>query len=216
MESNSAMSDLPDREPNFRQPLIDATEIYVEQNALRDEEALLMTAIARSHDRDAFTEIFGRYAPKVKAFALRLGADSAAAEEVVQEVMIAVWRRAETFNPAKASVSTWIFTIARNKRYDHFRRAQRPMPDPNDPAFVPPDVMPQDENIDAARLQESVRSAVAALPTEQAELVRLSFFEGKAHRAIADELELPLGTVKSRVRLALSKLRKAMENMNDA
>ena len=177
------MSDSSDWLPNIRQPSADATAADVEQNDLKDEEAHLISAVAQSHDREAFTKLFGRYAPKVKAFALRLGADSSAAEEVVQEVMIAVWRRAETFNPAKASVSTWIFTIARNKRYDHCRRAQRPMPDPNDPAFVTKDASTQDENIDSARLHNTVRSAVAALP---------------------------LGTVKSRIRLALSKLRKAM------
>jgi RNA polymerase sigma-70 factor (ECF subfamily) len=210
------MPDPSNEVPNFRQPLANIATADIEQSALKDEEASLISAIAQSRDRAAFTELFGRYAPKVKSFALHLGADSAAAEEVVQEVMIAVWRRAETFNSAKASVSTWIFTIARNKRYDHFRRAQRPIPDPNDPAFVPQGTLPQDEIIDVARLQKTVRSAVAALPAEQAELVRLSFFEGKAHRAIADELELPLGTVKSRVRLALSKLRKAMEGKNDA
>ena len=90
------------------------------------------------------------------------------------------------------------------------------MPDPADPAFEPEAILPQDEILDMARRQENVRAAVSALPVEQAKLVRLSFFEGKTHRSIADELELPLGTVKSRVRLALAKLRKAMEDKSGA
>ena len=212
MEAAIKMSDPLGRSPNGAGPLAGDALAAIKQAAVREEEARLMSAIAQSHDRAAFTEIFGRYAPKIKSFALRLGADRAASDEVLQEVMIAVWRRAETFDPQKASVATWIFTIARNKRYDLIRRAQRPVPDPADPAFEPEAILPQDEVFDMARRQQSVRAAVSALPVEQAKLVRLSFFEGKTHRSIADELELPLGTVKSRVRLALAKLRKAMED----
>ncbi len=167
----------------------------------------LMEAIAETRDRSAFTRLFDHFAPRVNAYMRRRGAAPAAAEELVQDVMLTVWRRAGQFDPAKAAVSTWIFTIARNRRIDTIRRERRPAPDPSDPALVPN----PDPGADAAVEQQQhgalLRLAVAKLPEEQAQLLELAYFEDKSHSAIAGELSLPLGTVKSRIRLAMNQLR---------
>ena len=97
----------------------------------------LVEAVAHARDRSAFASLFAYFAPRIKAYLMRGGADAGTAEEITQEAMIAVWRRADTFDPAQATVSTWVFTIARNKRIDLLRRERRADYDPDDPAFVP-------------------------------------------------------------------------------
>ncbi len=132
------------------------------------------------------------------------------AEEIVQETMVKVWRKADQFNPSKASASTWIFTIARNVRIDLLRKINRPEPDMNDPAFVdepqahPADILSAEQQ--AARL----RNVIAELPEDQQNVLRLAFFEDKAHPEVASELGIPLGTVKSRVRLAVKRIRREL------
>ena len=158
-------------------------------------------------DRDAFRHVFDHFAPRLKAFLMGQGTDPQMAEEVVQETMVKVWRKAGQFDPAKAAASTWIFTIARNMRIDHLRKANRPEPDMDDPAFVP-DPEPQASDViaqsqDAAKLHEAMRE----LSDEQRDVLTLAFFEEKAHPEIADQLGIPLGTVKSRIRLALKNIR---------
>ncbi len=171
----------------------------------------LIRRIAGERDRDAFVALFGHFAPRVKAYLLRLGADDASAEELVQEVMLAVWRRAASFNPALAAVSTWVFTIARNKRIDRLRRERHPELDPDDPALAPDPVIGADSAVEIAQIGVRLRGALATLPDEQRSLLEMAFFEDKSHRAIAAETRLPLGTVKSRIRLALARLRVALE-----
>ena len=173
----------------------------------------LITAVAQRRDRQAFAELFNLFAPKLKSYYRAAGGtDGATAEELVQEVMLAVWQQAASFDPGKASPSTWIFTIARNRRIDHLRRAGRPMPDPADPAFVELDGVPAaDGLVEREARAISLQNAIGALPPEQAEMLRQVFFEDKSHRTVARELSLPLGTVKSRIRLALQHLRAAME-----
>ncbi len=173
----------------------------------------LMTAVAERHDRQAFVQLFETFAPRVKAYLMRQGADQATAEDLVQDVMLTVWRRAALFDRSKAAVSTWVFTIARNRRIDTLRRARRPEIDPEDPALVREADDPADRVVEAAQRSESLHAAVAALPEEQAKLLRLAYFEDKSHSAIAAELALPLGTVKSRLRLAMGKLRSALETL---
>ena len=135
----------------------------------------------------------------------------------MQEVMLLVWRRAETYDPAQASASTWVFTIARNKRIDALRREHRPEIDPDDPALVPALVPERPDSADRrVELREStsrLRAALKELPAEQAELLRLAYFEDKPHSAISAERGLPLGTVKSRLRLAVERLRKALRDI---
>ena len=171
----------------------------------------LITRVARHQDRAAFAALFDHFAPRVKAYLMRLGTDDGAAEELAQEVMLAVWRRAASFNPALASASTWIFTIARNKRIDRLRRERRPEIDPDDPALVPDPAVGADIALDHAETGDRLRAAIDSLPAEQARLLVMAYFEDKSHRAIAVETRLPLGTVKSRIRLALGRLRAALE-----
>jgi RNA polymerase sigma factor (sigma-70 family) len=173
--------------------------------------AELVERIAASGDRQAFATLFQHFAPRVKSYMMRLGAQPAHAEELAQEAMIMVWRKAASFDRAQSSVATWLFTIARNKRIDAIRRERRPEIDPSDPALVPDPEPPPDAALDAGQRDARLKAAIATLPAEQAELLRLAFYEDKSHGDIAAERGIPLGTVKSRLRLAFGRLRKAME-----
>ena len=173
----------------------------------------LMAAIADRQDRAAFMRLFEQFGPRVRAYLMRQGADRSTAEDLVQDVMLTVWRRAAQFDRSKATVSTWVFTIARNRRIDGLRRASRPEIDPEDPALVREPEAPADDLVDAGQRARRLHEAVAELPDEQGKLLRLAYFEDKSHSVIAEELNLPLGTVKSRLRLAMAKLRSALETL---
>ena len=175
----------------------------------------VLVGIATERSVEAFEVLFRYYGPRVRIYMLRQVRDAQAAEELMQETMIAVWNKAERYDPAKGAASTWIFTIARNLRIDAFRRERRPEFDPEDPAFVPDDVAPADAELDMRETSEQLHHAIAALPAEQASLLKLSFFEDQSHSAIATRLNLPLGTVKSRMRLAFEKLRTALAHFGD-
>lgn len=177
------------------------------------QHAAWMRRLAEKRDRAAFADLFDHFAPRVKAYLMRSGSNAEAAEELMQEAMLTVWRRAESFDASQASVATWVFTIARNKRIDVYRRNSRPDVDMNDPALVPdPEQQPDDALADQ---QESgvLRRAMAELPDEQAEMLRMAFYEDKAHSEIAEETGLPLGTVKSRLRLAIGRMRKMVTEL---
>ena len=173
----------------------------------------LMSAVADQRDRAAFVRLFERFGPRVKAYLIRQGADGATAEDLVQDVMLTVWHRAAQFDRRKAAVSTWVFTIARNRRIDSLRRTKRPEIDPEDPALVRDPDEPADQLVHAAQRSRHLHAAVARLPEEQRQLLSLAYFEDKSHSVIAEELSLPLGTVKSRLRLAMTKLRTALETL---
>jgi RNA polymerase sigma-70 factor (ECF subfamily) len=167
----------------------------------------LLAAVADNQDRAAFRTLFEYFAPRVKAFMHRQGTDPGMAEEIVQETMVNVWRKAGQFDPNRASVATWIFTIARNLRIDLLRKANRPAPDANDPALVPDPEPLGSEVISLKREATQLKKAVAELPPEQLAVLQLAFFEDKAHAEVAAELGIPLGTVKSRIRLAFKRIR---------
>jgi len=174
-----------------------------------------MAAIALNRDKQSFGELFDHFAPRVKSYLRRLGASDVLAEDLMQEVMLTVWRRAGLFDRAKAGVGTWVFTIARNKRIDALRREKRLEVDMGDPATEPEpeDGTPgPDEQVGAGELAEILRQAIKGLPPEQAELLNMAFYDDKSHSMIAEEMNLPLGTVKSRLRLALQKLRPGLED----
>lgn len=171
-----------------------------------DATALLLR-VARDQDRSAFGALFGHFGPRVKSYLMKLGADPSTAEDLMQEVMLAVWRRASTYDPTQAGVATWVFTIARNKRIDALRRGPRPDFDPTDPALVPEPPPSPDHEASAAQWEIAIAEAVAAMPREQAEMIRLAYFEDISHSDISEKLGLPLGTVKSRLRLAMARLR---------
>ena len=172
----------------------------------------LVEAIAARADRAAFTRLFSYYGPRVKGYLVRLGLDAAQAEELTQDVMVAVWRKAGSFDRHQASVSTWIFRIARNRRIDVFRQERRANLDAHDPAFQPAPEAAPDEAAQASERETKVRLAMESLPPEQRDLVREAFYEDRSHREIADRTGMPLGTVKSRLRLAMAKLKLQLDD----
>jgi RNA polymerase sigma factor (sigma-70 family) len=183
-----------------------------------EELTELAEAVASRGDRQAFAVLFKYFAPRLKAFLMRAGSSADVAEELAQETMVCVWRKASTFDPGRARLSTWVFTIARNLRIDHHRRQRHAVADGGadlaggEPEQLVDTAAPLDEQLGAARRERRVRHALAQLSEEQALIVRLSFFEEQPHSRIARELGIPLGTVKSRVRLAVQHLRGLLED----
>lgn len=178
------------------------------EQANRDLFADAVERVAERQDREAFKLLFDWYAPRVKGYLIRLGSEPSQAEELMQEVMVAVWRKADTFDRAQASASTWIYRIARNRRIDAFRRDRRAADlDQDDPALQPAPAPSPDHDVMAVDRETRIREALLALPTEQRDLVRRHFYDDLTHSEIADLTGLPLGTVKSRLRLAFAKLR---------
>lgn len=178
----------------------------------RDRFADLMEAVATHKDKAAYGELFAYYGPRVKAYLMRLGADNALAEELAQDVMVTVWRKADLFDRTQASVSTWLFRVARNKRIDAIRRTTKPELDPNDPLLLPSAPPAADQVITGAERDQLVRAAIVELPEEQRQLLQQAFYDGLSHREIAEQTGTPLGTVKSRLRLAFLKLRSKLDS----
>lgn len=173
----------------------------------------LLKRVGLTQDRDAFASLFATFAPRIKAYMMKIGSDPASSEEITQETFIRVWRKAGQFDPKKASAVTWIFTIARNLRIDRLRKENRPTFDPDDPIFVPEASQTPLENIEQSNIVERVKSSIGSLPEDQREVVQLSFIEGLSHQEIANAIGLPLGTVKSRLRLSFVKLRHALGDL---
>lgn len=165
--------------------------------------------IREAQDEAAFARLFGHFAPRVKAFLMRSGADATLAEECAQEVMATLWQKAHMFDPSRASAATWIFTIARNRKIDALRKQKRP-----EPEELPWGNEPEPDQADVLALQEEsdqLGDAIAALPEKQRVLIEKAYFNDLSHSEIADQTGLPLGTIKSRIRLALDRLRHAMK-----
>lgn len=174
---------------------------------MRERHADQMEAIAQRRCRNAFAELFSYYAPRVKGFMLRLGAGEGEAEELAQEVMITVWQKAALYDRTQASVSTWVFRIARNRRIDAQRRQRRPELNADDPVLQPPEIEAPDETLSREQLDTAVRDRLTCLPQDQLILIQAAFYDGLSHSEIARTFNLPLGTVKSRIRLAFSRLK---------
>lgn len=170
-------------------------------------------AIAERADRAAFEVLFEHFAPRIKAYLMRLGGSDSSAEELTQETMVLVWRKAALFDPVRASPATWIFTIARNQRIDAFRRERRPELDPEDPSLRISDEPGADHVLETKQSSVHVARAVANLSAGERQLLTLAFYEDKSHSAIAAELGIPLGTVKSRLRQVFRKLRTDLSTM---
>ncbi|MEO1179236.1 MAG: sigma-70 family RNA polymerase sigma factor [Pseudomonadota bacterium] len=167
-----------------------------------------MVAIAERQDQKAFAEVFRHFAPRVKSFLLRGGADEALAEECMQDVMATLWRKARLYDPARASVSTWIFTVARNRKIDLLRKYARP--EPEDLPWGPEEEPDQVEVVALKQDSKRLSEALGNLPEKQRDLIERAYFGEMTHSEIADETGLPLGTIKSRIRLALERLRHNM------
>ena len=177
----------------------------------KDSEALI-GLIALQSDLAAFATLFHRFAPRIKAYALRLSASHDLAEDIAQETMIVLWRKAVSFDPTRASAEAWIFSIARNLRVDAYRRAKFLTPNLEFPEEIS-DEPGADAVLGAAQYATHLRAALATLPAEQAAVIRLSFFDDRPHAEIERELGIPLGTVKSRLRLAMAKLRALLDDL---
>lgn len=170
--------------------------------------AALMLAVRDARNEVAFAALFSHFAPRVKAFLIRSGTARGLAEECTQEVMASVWTKAHLFDPTRASVATWIFTIARNRRIDVLRRERRP--EPEDLTWGPE---AEPDQIDTLALQQdsvALGRALESLPAKQRELIEKAYFGDLSHSEIAEITGLPLGTIKSRIRLALDRLRHAL------
>ncbi|MEM8987774.1 MAG: sigma-70 family RNA polymerase sigma factor [Pseudomonadota bacterium] len=173
---------------------------------------LLLQELKETQDKTIFASLYEHFAPRVKAYMMRLGVEESAAEDLAQEALLRVWRKSALFDPQKSSASTWIFAIARNLRIDAIRKEKRPEIDPNDPALQPAPAPAADEEAIRIERDERIREAFNALPPAQEEVVSMYFFEDHPHSVIAEKLGLPLGTVKSRLRLAFSKVRSVLED----
>ncbi|MBW8790062.1 sigma-70 family RNA polymerase sigma factor [Rhizobium leguminosarum] len=177
----------------------------------RQRFAALAKAVADDRDQQAFSILFDYFAPRLKAWLMRQKMTSGEAEELVQEIMIVLWHKAGLYDATRSSLSTWLFRIARNRRIDMRRRANTRIFDETDPALQPPGDIGAEEIIANDDRDAKIRAAVGQLPEEQREMLRAAFFLGQSHSEIAEATGLPLGTVKSRIRLAFGKLRKVLE-----
>jgi RNA polymerase sigma-70 factor, ECF subfamily len=176
-----------------------------------DEAADLIEVIAAGQDRAAFTTLFRHFMPRVKAFIMRGGTDAETAQEVAQEALIMVWRKAASFDRARASAATWIYTPPRNKRIDLLRRSARPIDTEDWLVVYAPEGEDADKSILAGQTYTRVKELLGGLSADQLVVIQKAFFQDKTHTVIAEELKLPLGTVKSRIRLTLMRLREALE-----
>lgn len=183
--------------------------LAAETATIENDPAQWISLIARQQDRTSFVSLFVCYAPRVKGYLLRHGVSASIAEDLAQETLLTVWRKAAQFDPERASAAAWIFTIARNRWVDIMRGDQRR----GDGRIAEPlgsQTTPEDE-LSKLEVEARLRAALRTLPAEQSEILRLSYFEDRTHAEIAERLQLPLGTVKSRIRLANAHLRSALD-----
>ena len=198
------------KKQDLKQDLSSQMEITVPKKSIDDWSKLLVD-IGENRNKKAYQELFDHFGPKIKSYGMMLKSQHTStqmAEELVQDVMLKVWLKAHCFNPDKASASTWIFTIARNCRTDFIRKANR-----TNVQLTVDDLWPMAEeeepytSLHQRRIEKDVHQAMSQLPVEQADVLKHIYIEGKSHSEVAASTGLPLGTVKSRVRLAVSKLR---------
>ena len=170
-----------------------------------------LAKVAESQDIGSFKKIFDYFSPRLKSFLMRSGADEAIAEEIIQETMTIIWTNADYYDPKMASPSTWIYTIARNKKIDILRKSRKAILEDIDTAVLPPVESKADENIEHDQKFEMITQYLDDLPEDQLNLLKMNFFEEKSHGEISEITKIPLGTVKSRIRLALEKIRGKLE-----
>lgn len=178
-----------------------------------DYQKILLTRIAIDSDRDAFKALFEHYGPRIKAVMLKAGADQQMAEDLVQDVMLSVWRKARLYAPERGAVSTWIYTIARNARIDKLRRGSSKPYDDLDDLELASDEADGEDTVIANEVAGRVTEALTELPPDQRKIIVMAYIEDLSQSDIADRLSIPLGTVKSRMRLAYGKLRSTLEEL---
>jgi RNA polymerase sigma-70 factor, ECF subfamily len=188
----------------------------VEEETIKLDAArinFLMFAVADSRDREAFEILYRHFYPRVRSYMVRMTkGNRVLAEELAQDTMMRLWHKAAQFDPSRAQASTWVFTIARNRMIDAIRRDARPEFDASDPAFVPDDFEAADMKIQREQNAQALSKAMTTLKGKYLEVLRMSFFDGLTHSTIAEKLNLPIGTVKSRIRLACEKLRTTLQD----
>ncbi|TNE37954.1 MAG: sigma-70 family RNA polymerase sigma factor [Alphaproteobacteria bacterium] len=175
-----------------------------------DHLSALINDIATNRNREAFARLFEHYAPRLKSFTLKQGTSPSRAEELVQETMIMVWRKAASFDASKGTPSNWIYTILRNKRIDMFRKERHPEYDLEEGLEVADTAPGAEDRVEAGQQSEILRAAIDDLPEAQREIILKSFYEDMSHGEIAEDLGLPLGTVKSRIRLGVTRLKQSL------
>lgn len=200
-------SEIESRPPDQR-PL-SAGRFVPAERTQRSYDGLLLE-VARRRDPGAFAVLFSHFGPRIEAYLRRLGAQAAQAEDLAQDVMLTVWQRAVQFDDERASVGAWIFAIARNRFIDVQRRCGRERSALDRSEVVDATDDETEEGLYLNELERHLCEAMAALPREQTELLRRGYYEDKSQSTLADELKLPLGTIKSRQRLALAKLRRLL------
>lgn len=183
--------------------------------ARQSDMSAWMASIAGQRDRSAFIRIYEYFSPRVKSFLLGKNLAPQLADEVLQEVMLAVWQKAHLYRPEKAAVSTWIFTIARNKHIDRIRQDKFPELDAEDPSLKPAEAAEIEDECLTMERGRAVQDALANLPKDQYEVIYLSFMKGISHGEIGEQLGLPLGTVKSRIRLGFKRLREELGEIGE-
>lgn len=171
----------------------------------------LMKRLSERQDQDAFNMLFDYYSPRIRSVMIKQGCSGELADEIAQETLLKVWRKAAMFNPDKGSVASWVFTIARNLKIDRFRKELPWQKLPEDFDQIPSDCQQADEIVSENQRRDQLLLVLETLPKEQRQIVTMSFLEGQSHGEIAKTLDLPLGTVKSRMRLAATKIKKAMK-----
>ncbi len=167
----------------------------------------LLTAVGADRNDAAFSALFDHFRPRVQAQLVRLGLAPFAAADVTQDVMETIWYKAHLFDRRKSAAATWVFRIAQNRRIDVHRRSREHIYTEIDLSLIPDSAADNETSIDAARMEQHVHAAIDALPQDQSKMVQLAFFEGLSHSSIAARTKVPVGTVKSRLRLAFSRLR---------
>ena len=170
----------------------------------------LLLKVGRNQDRAAFADLFQHFAPRVTSYMLKLGSANEMAEELAQLTLLQVWRKAQLFDPDKAAASTWIFRIARNIRIDVLRKQKHFFDDDFDLAKIEDEQDTAEVKINREQKKQHVALALTELPQDQAQIIHMSFYDGLSHGEIAKQLEIPLGTVKSRIRLAFGRLRESL------
>ena len=205
------MDDAQSRNP--RQPVLTVVGADGQRPDVDATWTQALLALAERQDRGAFAQLFTHFAPRIKRYLMHSGSPDGQAEELAQEAMATVWRKAALFDPAQAAASTWIFTIARNLRTDALRRrrGEEVGDDGFDFDLLESPQPALDDDLHAARQGEQLRNAMDRLPLEQAQVLRLSYYEDEPHARIAAQLGIPLGTVKSRMRLGVAQLRRLLE-----
>jgi RNA polymerase sigma-70 factor (ECF subfamily) len=195
--------------PSFRVNRAEPISVSGQTQEQTREWTDVIARIRDQRDRAAFQRLFSHFAPRVKAFLMKSGADASLAEECTQEVMATLWQKAHLFDPSRASAATWIFTIARNRKIDAIRKQRRP--EPEDLPWGPEQEPDQADALALQQESEKLGAAIAQLPEKQKDLIEKAYFGDLTHSEIAEETGLPLGTIKSRIRLALDRLRHQMK-----